>query len=404
MDVRIFFRQAKVLKSLVKPWKLSYKQTNLYNVRYVGGVIIDGELFTPDMYDEKLHSRYRPKLSSSGLVRTETARYLRDLGIKFGQISNKSPLHCISLFSNYDLDHTKRNVDFLKSAGLDNDQICHIIMKRPYILLRSTSFMRERVQNIREELDLTKKETLNLIWKQPNILNDAVALTDVQNKRFQLKRKFEISNEEFLLMVERDPRFLFHSWEFSTLPILDYLAEEFVFSDQHMKKILLLAPSVIGTESTAKLESQVDLFLNYMGFSEKGFKEAIPDYPHLLVYRQRLLKLKFNIINKTGVFTWEDIARAPLTLGYSAERIYMRLNFLKFLGKLEKGSFRLSSVLALMEKKYLSNIAQSSSEEYEEFKKNEIDNVRKMRNEIRTKIIHTELDLLLDDEEKNNTK
>ena len=345
-------------------------------------------------YDSvKFHNHYSPKVVSSGVVRTEVARYLRDLGIKFGEISNKSPLSGISLFSNYDLQATKDVVDFLSSAGLNNEDICKMILKRPHLLLKSTESLRKRLLELREELDMTKKETVNLICRQPNVLNDAFPLQDVTVKRFHLKRSFMISDEQFMSMVERDPRFLFFSWRKSTDPIIKYL-QTFGFYDKQIKKILTTAPSVVGSDNTAKLESQAALFFNYMGFTEPAFQASIPEYPHLLVYRQRLLRLKFDIINGTGRFTWQDIARAPLTLGYSVERIYTRLNFLRDLGLLESTKYHLSSILANSQKYYLRMLAKSDLDSFNAFTEKEKENIKKLRDSIRTKIVHSELELL----------
>eukprot|EP00795_Rhopilema_esculentum_P008656 gene8656-14672_t len=354
-----------------------------------------GPLLTNPKYDVDFHYHYAPKTVSSGIVRTETARYLRDLGIKFGEITNKSPMSGISLFSNYDLQATKEVVDFLNAAGLSNEQVCNMILKRPHILLRPTAFLRKRVQELREELDMTKRDTISLIFKQPNLLNDAVELKDIVVKRFQLKRSFAISDDEFMGMVERDPRFLYYEWKSSTDPIIKFL-KSFEFYDSQIKKILTLAPSVLGSSNTTKLESQTDLFLNYIGFTETAFKDSIPEYPHLLVYRQRLLRLKFDIIKEAGRFTWQDVARAPLTLGYSVERIHTRLSFLKYLGKLDDTKYHLSTILAHLEKNYLKWMAQSDQETFDAFKEQEKLTVKKLRNSIRSKIIHTELGLLDD--------
>lgn len=341
----------------------------------------------------RFFERYTRKVVPSGLVRTEVARYLRDLGIKFGEVNKKSPLSGISLFSNYDIESVKNMVDFLNSAGLSNEQVCRIILKRPHLLLKSTDALRQRLQDLREELDMTKKDTINMICKQPNVLNDALPLTDITMKRFHLKRSFKISDEEFMSMVERDPRFLFFSWKKSTDPLIKYL-QTFGFVDKQIKKILTLAPSVIGSETTAKLESQAALFLNYMGFTEPAFQSAIPEYPHLLVYRQRLLRLKFDIINSTGRFTWQDIARAPLTLGYSVERIYTRLNFLHHLDMMKTTKYHLSSLLAHSEKNFLQLMAKSDVDTFNAFKDKEKENIRRLRDSIRTRIVHSELNLL----------
>jgi len=347
-------------------------------------------------YDSiRFHNRYQPKVVSSGIVRTEVARYLRDLGIRFGEITNKSPLSGISLFSNYDLQATKDVVDFLSTAGLSNEQICSMIMKRPHLLLKSTDNLRKRLLELREELDMTKKETVNLIFKQPNVLNDAFPLQDIVMKRFHFKRNFVISDEEFMSMVERDPRFLFFSWKKSTDPIIKYL-QTFGFSDKQIKKIITMAPSVVGSDNTAKLESQAALFLHYMGFTEPAFQAAVPEYPHLLVYRQRLLRLKFDIINNSGRFTWQDIARAPLSLGYSVERIYTRLNFLKHVGLLENTKYHLSSILAHRQKYYLQMMAKSSLESFSDFQEKEKASIKKLRDSIRTRIVHSEPELLDD--------
>ena len=352
-------------------------------------------------YDSvKFHNHYQPKVVHSGVIRTEVARYLRDLGIKFGEITSKSPLSGISLFSNYDLQATKDVVDFLSSAGLKNEEICKMIVKRPHLLLKSTESLRKRLLELREELDMTKKETVNLICKQPNVLNDAFSLQDITQKRFHLKRNFKISDEQFMSMVERDPRFLFFSWKKSTDPIIKYL-QTFGFHDKQIKKILTVAPSVIGSDDTAKLESQVALFFHYMGFTEPAFQAAVPEYPHLLVYRQRLLRLKFDIINSTGRFTWQDIARAPLTLGYSVERIYTRLNFLKHLDLLENIKYHLSSILANTQKYYLDVLVKSDLETFDAFKEKEKENIKKLRDSIRTRIVHSEPGLLVDNDIKD---
>ena len=370
------------------------RRTELVKARCMIDIIDTSKplVYDPE-YDLDLHKRYRPKTVASGLVRTDTARYLRDLGIKFGEISNKSPLAGISLFSNYELGNTKKVVDFFSAAGLTNDQICRMILKRPHLLLRPPTFFRKRSQELREELDLTKKETIGLLFKQPNLLNDAVELKDVVVKRAQFKRHFKIQDREFMSMVERDPRFLFYGWKESTERIVKYL-QSFGFYDAQMKKIMTMAPSVIGSGNTSKLESQADLILNYIGFTTTAFRDSIPEYPHLLVYRQRLLRLKFDIIKSSERFTWQDVARAPLTLGYSVERIYTRLNFLKHLGELQKTKYHLSTILAHMEKDYLQWMAKSDVETFDLFKKQERENVKKLRNSIRAKIVHTELDVL----------
>ena len=348
-------------------------------------------------YDSvKFHNHYKPKVVPSGVIRTEVARYLRDLGIKFGEVTSKSPLAGISLFSNYDLQATKDVVDFLSSAGLRNEEICKMIVKRPHLLLKSTESLRKRLLELREELDMTKKETVNLICKQPNVLNDAFSLQDITHKRFHLKRSFKISDEQFMSMVKRDPRFLFFSWKKSTDPIIKYL-QTFGFHDKQIKKILTVAPSVIGSDDTAKLESQAALFFQYMGFTEPAFQAAVPEYPHLLVYRQRLLRLKFDIINGTGRFTWQDIARAPLTLGYSVERIYTRINFLKHLGLLGSIKYHLSSILANSQKYYLDVLVKSDLETFNAFKEKEKENIKKLRDSIRTRIVHSEPELLVDE-------
>lgn len=341
----------------------------------------------------RFHQHYEPKVVSSGLVRTEIARYLRDLGINFGKISNKSPLAGISLFTNYDLDDIRKVVEFLHSAGLNNDQICSMILKRPHFLLKSIDSLRKRLLELREELDMTKKDTVNLICKQPNVLNNALPLTDITMKRFHLKRSFKISDEQFMSMVERDPRFLFFSWKSSTDPLIKYL-QTFGFHDMQVKKILTLAPSVIGSETTWKLESQAALFMTYMGFTQTAFQECIPEYPHLLVYRQRLLRLKYDIISATEKFTWKDIARAPLTLGYSVERIHTRLNFLHHLDLLKDTKYQLSSILAHSEKSFLSSMAKSDAETFNSYKESEKPNIKRLRNSIRTRVIHSELELL----------
>ena len=369
-------------------------------VRYLFSDEYQLDLDKPIEYDPnwtydvaRFHERYQPKVVPSGIVRTEVARYLRDLGIKFGEVTKKSPLSGISLFSNYDLQTTKEVVDFLNSAGLSNDQVCNMILKRPHLLLKSVESLRKRLLDLREELDMTKKDTVNLIFKQPNVLNDAFTLQDITMKRSQLKRNFKISDEQFMSMVERDPRFLFFSWRKSTDPIIKYL-QTFGFYDKQIQKILTLAPSVIGSETTAKLESQAALFFNYMGFTQPAFHAAVPEYPHLLVYRQRLLRLKFDIINGTDRFTWEDIARAPLTLGYSVERIYMRLNFMRHLGLLKDTKYHLSSLLAHSEKTFLGSMTKSDLETFNSFKEKEKVNTKKLRDSIRTRIVHSELELL----------
>ncbi|GIY90178.1 transcription termination factor 3, mitochondrial [Caerostris darwini] len=212
--------------------------------------------------------------------RSETLQNLVRLGVDLSEIekSHEKAKYVLNL----DFEkHVKGHIQFLHDNGINADNMGRLFTKNPFIF-------KERIEDLEVRLNylhskkFTTEAIVRIITANPFFLSLVTKNVDTRLGFFQ--KQFILTGAEVRYLVTKCPKLLTYSMD-KFREKLFTMKEEFGFSCNEMKKLLLMKPKV-WMLGRVQLKERFNVVHKIMGISH----ETILKFPEVFTRREFILK------------------------------------------------------------------------------------------------------------------
>ncbi|GIY62477.1 transcription termination factor 3, mitochondrial [Caerostris extrusa] len=206
--------------------------------------------------------------------RSETLQTLVRLGVDLSEIEKNHERAKYIL--NLDFEkHVKGHIQFLHDNGINADNMGHLFTKNPFIFKESIEDLEVRLNYLHSK-KFTSEAIVRIITANPFFLSLVTKNVDTRLGFFQ--KQFILTGDDVRYLVTKCPKLLTYRKIFT-------MKEEFGFSGNEMKKLLLMKPK-IWMLGRVQLKERFNVVHNIMGISH----ETILKFPEVFTRREFILK------------------------------------------------------------------------------------------------------------------